>query len=1117
MDQALSNLSTNPNVVLQTFKVVIRGNGKKRIARAIIDTGSQRSYLLRATAEEMSYEPNSCEYLQHSLFGGKHTGELAAYNVNIVDNCEDPIEILIGADVAGKLMTGGYREMSCGLVAIETKLGWSVMGRITDTARSECSSLLVKSMLSTAETITDLWSLDTLGITDPSVKKSKIELQEAARMHFLNTVHLVDDRFEVDLPWLEDHPPLPDYFDLAKGRLNKTVKRLETESNYEAYENVFREWLEEGVIEEVAKNDQASVHYLPHRAVIKENSTTKIRPVFDASAKAKGFPSLNDCLEKGPNLIEQIPSILTRFRKEKIGVIADIRKAFLQIGVSPTDRDYLRFLWIGNDGQLKEYRHCRVVFGVSSSPFLLNSTIQFHLQTVLEKIGTGESSYPKDVIQKLAHSFYVDNCVSCVKNEKELHRFINVSTEVMAEKKFELRGWEFSDVNADTSADTNVLGLVWNKKSDTLRINTASVKELCFEKVTKRLILSTAHRLFDPLGICCPVIIIPKLLLQETWKQKITWDEEVDKITKNTFLKWLKDIDCLEKIRFPRYFGSEIASGDISVHIFCDASKHAYAVAAFIRIQTCDSVKVQLIQARSRVSQTGKEGITISRLELLAATVSARLSTSILSEIQSEEVYFWTDSSTVLTWIMREGAWNVFAQNRVKEIRALTNKSSWRHIPGSMNPADLPSRGCSAQTLLKSNWWLEPSWLYLPKEDWPKGNLSLNENEIVREKKKTIVSSVTRTEKLLIKMVQEDCFVEERDNKLKTLGVFKDQSGILRLKTKLTFRQDSEEFKTPAILPSDHEVVKRLIRYYHEKNAHAGTQILINILRERFWLLNARKTVRSLINKCPVCRRFSAKSVQVCTATPPNDRLREAAVFEICGIDFAGPVILKGNTKSWICLFTCAVYRAVHLELFESMSTESFLLALRRFISRRRRSKIIYCDNGTNFVGASNALRDLNWKQIIDDTSISPIQWKFNPPTASWWGGWWERLIGILKSLLRRVLGRASLTSEEMITILCDCEAVINSRPLTYVTENDVPLMPLSPSLFLQDIQISGVPDLDDIGHRSLNKRVKYRENLQKDLRKRFRSEYLGALIKNSDKTRSVKVNIGDVVLIGSD
>ncbi|XP_035218315.1 uncharacterized protein LOC118191603 [Stegodyphus dumicola] len=366
-------------------------------------------------------------------------------------------------------------------------------------------------------------------------------------------------------------------------------------------------------------------------------------------------------------------------------------------------------------------------------------------------------------------------------------------------------------------------------------------------------------------------------------------------------------------------------------------------------------------------------------------------------------------------------------------------------------------------------------------------------------------------------MVQEDCFVNEKDEKLRTLGVFKDQSGILRLKTKLTFREDTEDFKTPAILPSNHEVVKRLVRYYHEKNAHAGTQILINILRERFWILNARKTVRSIINQCTVCRRFSAKNLETCTGAPPEDRLREAAVFEICGVDLAGPVILKGNKKSWICLFTCAIYRAVHLELVESMSTESFLLALRRFIARRGRSRIIYCDNGTNFVGASNVLQDLNWKQITEDTSIPPIQWKFNPPTASWWGGWWERLIGILKKLLRRVLGRASLTSEEMNTTLCDCEAVINSRPLTYVTESDATLMPLSPSLFLQDNQISGVPDLDDIGHKSLNKRVKYRENLQKDLRNRFRSEYLGALIQKAGNKKSVKVNIGDIVLIGSD
>ncbi|XP_035206824.1 uncharacterized protein LOC118181737 [Stegodyphus dumicola] len=741
VDQALSNLSSTPDVMLQTFKVIIRSNGKKCVARAIIDTASQRSYLLRSTAKEMNYEPQSCEYLQHSLFGGKDSGickhdSLAACNINSVDDCQNPIEILIGADVAGKLMTDGRRELPCGLVAIETKFGWSVMGRMPNTSKSEfSSSFLVTSLLSTVETITDLWTLDTLGITDPSVKKNQTELQEAARLHFLNTVRIVDDRFEVDLPWLEYHPPLTNYFDLAERRLNKTVKHLKIESNYEALGDVFKEWLKEGVIEEADKNYQGQVLYLPHREVIKENSTTKLQPVFDASAKVKGFPSLNDCLEKGPNLIEQLPSILIRFRKERLGVIADIRRAFLQISVSPTDRDFLRFLWLDSDGQLKVYRHCRVVFGVASSPFLLNSTIQLHLQTVLEKIETGESLYTKGVIQKLMHSFYVDNCVSCVKNEEELNHFISVSTEVMAERKFELRGWEFNDINADASADTNVLGLIWNKKSDTLRINTGSIKELCFEKVTKRLILQLID-CFDPLGMCCPVILIPKLLLQETWKQKITWDEEVDTCTRTTFLKWLKDIDYLEKIHFPRYFGSRSTSENTSVHIFCDA--------------------IQLIQARSRFTPTGKEETTIARLELLAATIASRLSSSILSEIQSEEVYFWTDSSTVLAWITREEAWSVFVQNRVKEIRRLTNKDSWRHIPGCMNPADLPSRGCSALSLLKSQWWLGPSWLYLPEEDWPKGDLNLDETEIVREKKKSIVSSVT-------KCLVSACLVTKRD------------------------------------------------------------------------------------------------------------------------------------------------------------------------------------------------------------------------------------------------------------------------------------------------------------------------------------------------------------------
>ncbi|XP_015914496.1 uncharacterized protein [Parasteatoda tepidariorum] len=208
------------------------------------------------------------------------------------------------------------------------------------------------------------------------------------------------------MPWLEDHPPLPTNYDLAYRNLNSTVNQ----SIYKEYDQVSKEWVEEGIIEEVKDNWEENVHYLPHRAVIKPNSTTKIRPVFDASAKAKGFPSLNDCLEKGENLIELIPSILMRFRTERIGVVSDIRKAFLQIGLTETDRNYLRFLWLSDTG-LKIYRHCRVVFGVTCRPFLLSSTIKYLLRNVLKEIREQKSTYPEYVIQngenEIMKGFYV--------------------------------------------------------------------------------------------------------------------------------------------------------------------------------------------------------------------------------------------------------------------------------------------------------------------------------------------------------------------------------------------------------------------------------------------------------------------------------------------------------------------------------------------------------------------------------------------------------------------------------------------------------------------------------------------------------------------------------------
>jgi len=147
-----------------------------------------------------------------------------------------------------------------------------------------------------------------------------------------------EGRYEVRLPWIEGHPPVPWNFNLAKRRLENTIRKLAGSTLRAEYEEVLEDWLRTGIIEEVPMSQRDEGHYLPHRPVVKENSTTKLRPVFDASAREQGRPSLNQCLEKGTNLIEIIPALLSRFRFHHVGVITDIKRAFLQVSLGKEDR-----------------------------------------------------------------------------------------------------------------------------------------------------------------------------------------------------------------------------------------------------------------------------------------------------------------------------------------------------------------------------------------------------------------------------------------------------------------------------------------------------------------------------------------------------------------------------------------------------------------------------------------------------------------------------------------------------------------------------------------------------------------------------------------------------------
>ncbi|XP_043476290.1 uncharacterized protein LOC122507569 [Leptopilina heterotoma] len=741
-EKALATLSDFPMVCLQTLRIELYSHSRKRVVRAVIDTASQRSYVRTDVAKDLQYIPINKVDVTHSLFGGakSETKELDVFLIRMrnlensfsyIDSDSQRIDVLIGADIAGKLLTGKKFVLKNGLTAFETLLGWTIIRRLPEKSKSVDSAIMITTMLVREARVTDLWNLDVIGITDPIEKLEKAKRDDKVWKFFINTAKLNQEaRYEVRLPWVENHIPVSDNYDVACCRLKNSISKLKKQNLYDAYSEVFKEWLAENIIEIVPEHEIENIsHYLPHRPVIKEEGTTAIRPVFDAMSCAKGFPSLNNCLEQGPNLIERVTSNLNRFREGEIGVVADIRKAFLQIVIHKSDRDFLRFLWMEGD-KIITFRHCRVVFGLVCSPFLLSAILTLVLESAIKKTEEDVNcKWSKETIEKLKNGFYVDNCVVSVDSDCERDKFIREATTVLASGAFDLRGWESSG-DCQERETTLVLGILWNKKRDTLSINPNIMNVENTNIVTKRSILAATHKIYDPLGIKCPVSLLPKLLIRKLWDDKVDWDRELEN-GKDDFLRWLKDLPILKTIEIPRKLGR----GDLSLHVFGDASRFAYASVVFARIEDEGIVSVRLLNAKSRMAP---KNATIPRLELMAATISVRLAISVSQALTRpiSKITYWTDSTTVLAWIKRDSQWNTFVWNRVNEIRTYSKPENWRFICGELNPADLPSRGCSPSKLVESEWWLGPKWLYNIESKCPIQIEGVREEEIRSEMKK---------------------------------------------------------------------------------------------------------------------------------------------------------------------------------------------------------------------------------------------------------------------------------------------------------------------------------------------------------------------------------------------
>ncbi|CAI6372181.1 unnamed protein product [Macrosiphum euphorbiae] len=719
--------------------------------------------------------------------------------------------------------------------------------------------------------------------------------------------------------------------------------------------------------------------------------------------------------------------------------------------------------------------------------------------------------------------------------------------------------------------------------------------------MTKRDILSCIATVFDPLGLIGPIVIIAKIIMQKVWQKGLNWDEQLPLPILNEWEDNCRELVKIENIVIPRKIIGCDEYTNIQVHGFADASTIAYGACLYIRTTDCTKKHyTRLIVAKSRVAPLKTVSLARLELcaAVLLVRLAKKIIPKLRIKITRE--YYWSDSSIVLAWINAPSSrWKTFVAHRVGEIQEVTDSSQWRHVTSEHNPADIISRGCTPEKLQNNIlWWEGPPWINSNEDEWPQKTVEtkIAENEIPEERKSVVVATVvteeisvikkyssltkllrvvayvmrwkshvidkvqfaTRTIELselndskekLIKIVQHQHFSDEinclkqsknvsNKSKLRFWRPWIDKHNILRVGGRLNKSESiSIETKNPILLPAKSTLTKLIFEHEHRRLLHAGPQALLAGVRERYWPLDGRNIARKTVHKCVLCFRTKPVICQPICGDLPKDRIEPRRPFEVCGVDYAGPIMVKTSlrrnaqaTKGYICVFICFATKAVqHLELVGDLSTNAFLAALRRFWSRRGISKTIYSDNGTNFVCANRQLQELRHilflseqhKQQVQEFSAEiGVQWKFIPPRAPHFGGLWEAAVKSVKGHLRKILGNAMLIYEELYTVLVRIEACLNSRPITPLSSDPTDLKALTPGHFLIGSSLNDIPDVD-MSTVSPNRLRRWQRTVQltQQIWHRWRTEYLSQLIGRQKwfKSKGETLKEGALVILKED
>ena len=552
-------------------------------------------------------------------------------------------------------------------------------------------------------------------------------------------------RWMTPLPWIRSPTDLKNNYKVAFAILRSTEKRLLANTNHkEIYDRQINDMLDRGAARRVTQKELASykgpVFYLSHHAVMKPGSkSTPCRIVFNSSAKFMGL-SLNDCLAKGPSLLNNLLGILIRFRENPFAFVGDIKKMFHSIDIAQPDQMTHLFLWRDCDLQAKPSTYAMTAVNMGDRP---SSTIA---QVALRKTAEAAADLYPESAELILNNSYMDDIPGSVKSEEgELFQRTNELEEILGAKGFKIKKWYHNCKMASGDQPPSkpaslvalsgkdhvpemetegVLGMIWNTHTDALSFKQVK-PPLNGSVCTKRGILSMMNGIYDPLGLLTPFTSQAKTIMRKVWsiEPRLGWDSTLPKELESEWTKLLNLFNDILRLSFSRPTCPFDATEPPILVIFSDASIHIYGAVAYLRWTLNDKFVSHLVLAKSRMAPL--KTLDIVRLELSAGVVSVRIRKTVETELKQKvkKVIHLTDSEIVHAMVHRQSyGFNTYIANRVGEIQSSSEPTDWAWISGSPdeNIADIITRGCDPLELSSmTNWQQGPEFLSQPEEDWP--------------------------------------------------------------------------------------------------------------------------------------------------------------------------------------------------------------------------------------------------------------------------------------------------------------------------------------------------------------------------------------------------------------